>query len=316
MSARNQSAKLTQLRDLSDQPERQAQIALEIVDGERRIDLLLPALKVLKKSPSRGAHEVLVDRYDYFQVDQGRRDQGCHIRVAILEALGESADRGDAELFERAAWTYEYLPPGPSEVAAILRRAGIVALAIVEPGLAAFHAARLLHDRATAEMSGEPAVTAAHILGIQGLTVPLYQYLHSADPNPEVAGECLRGLAELPISLARPLVSRFLGSDHAVELIGLLDLMLGCPDSAEAGRGIRELMTGEADPEVYHYAATAVAASRRAELIEVLVEVAEPETDYERLTSLQEALGLVPPTAKIRDALRVVDQRLQAHTSR
>jgi hypothetical protein len=299
-------AKIEELRALADRPEQQSRLAIDVLATESRLDLLLPALKAISANPTAEARPVLRRRYEHFDTDNGKRDQGCHIRARIVDALAKVANQEDITLFERAALTYEYLPPGPTEVAAGLRAAGLVAMATVDPELAAYHAGRLLQDPLNAEMSGEPAVTAARVLGMQGGTVSLYQYVASDHLAPEVAAESLSHMSRLPDSLVSGLVDKFHEHESPVIRIGLVDLLVSHQADPNALVMLRKVIDEDEDIEVFHYAAAALAASRNEELIETLVEIAEAEHDTDRLISLEDALVLLPSDAQAAAALERV----------
>src|SRR5262249_34190814 len=139
----------------------------------------------------------------------------------------------------RAVSTYEFLPPGPSEVAAELRAVALVTLNELDGTLAGFHAVHLLTDKHTSSMSGEPAVTAARVLAAQAESLALYLYVLRHDSGiSEVFGECLRGLTALPRALLVPLVERYIDSRDEIVLLGLFDLLL----AREADDSFHELI--------------------------------------------------------------------------
>jgi hypothetical protein len=151
---------------------------LELVADERSFDVLQPALRVLATRPEPAHRIVLVERYQFFDEDGPRRDQGCFVRAAILGVLRHLARQDDLPLLEQAARTYEFMPPRRSEVGAALRASALLALADLDDELAAYHAVSLLLDPHPSRMSGEPAVTSARVLAAQGVTLPLFQYIH------------------------------------------------------------------------------------------------------------------------------------------
>jgi hypothetical protein len=159
-------------------------------------------------------------------------------------------------------------------------------------------------------MSGEPALTAAKLLGLQGRTLPLYQYLHGTHAVPEAAGEALGRLDDIPQSLVGPLIDTYADHDNAIVRLGLVDLLVKHPEWAQSERGLRRMVARESDIEVFHYAATAIAASRNAEHISLLCEAAHCQTDTEKLASLEEALSLIPGDSTVEDALGSVRDKL------
>ena len=128
-----------------------------------------------------------------------RTDAGGALRAAIVRLLQRLACPADTDILARAAMTFEFQPPGPEEVAAMLRASGLAALHAIDEALAASYAVRLLGDTYTSPMSGEPALTAARVLAAQNRWLPLYAYTVDAGRrHSEVLSECLRALVRLP----------------------------------------------------------------------------------------------------------------------
>ncbi len=197
------SPRLQQLHDLAADPAAQAALAQTILATEKDVQAIRAAVEVLKVNPTPAARSVLRERFEHYAADGIRRDTGGYVRAAILQALRPIALPADAALLERAAATYEFLPPGHSEEGSLLRSAALVTLDAVDSKLAAYHSIRLLADPHTSRLSGEPAVTAVHVLAAQGNLGPLYYYaLHQANPQSDVLSECLKNLAELPPALS------------------------------------------------------------------------------------------------------------------
>ena len=107
-------------------------------------------------------------------------------------------------------------------------RQPLVALAEVDEDLARFHAARLLVDPYVQPMSGEPAASAARVLGILGEQTVLWSYVFAQESPryPEVTGECLRQLVVLPESLLGALIERYSEKPPSAVLLGLVDLLI------------------------------------------------------------------------------------------
>jgi hypothetical protein len=178
------------LKDLSDEPEEQAALAVELLKiGDDR-QLMLASLRVLRDVAYPSARSTLVDSYQQFAINGEKKDPGGQIRTLIIYALHAIA----------------------LEEAGQLRAAGVIALTEIDDELATFHASRLLVEAYTDPMSGEPAVTAARVLASQGQDQSLYQYLYQnpAATYPEIISECLRLLTSLPESLIPGLVDRYL----------------------------------------------------------------------------------------------------------
>jgi hypothetical protein len=316
-------SRLRRLTDLAGEPEAQARQALGIVERERSLELLLPALDVLARQPPPEARPVLLARYVEWERAGKRGDVGGHVRAPILRALRPLALPEDVPLIERAVTAYEFKPLD-GEVAHPLRAAGLVVLADLDPELAGYHAARLLDDAHTARMSGEPAVTAARVLAVVGQPLPLYGYALRgpalgnpvADvpwlPHPDVLGECLRQLTALPRSLLRPLVARYTDARNPLAvgsvLAGLVDLVLHHPHRADVFDLLLDLLRATRHVDVYRYAATVIVAKRRDDLLPLLVELARTERSAERRAILAEAVALRPADPALAPLRAVIGQ--------
>lgn len=305
------SEALARLRALDHDPIEQVELALELVAEQTRLDILKPALKTLSRYPDASHRGVLLARYEYFNERGLREDQGCHIRIGILGCLSDLVTTGDTPLLERAVETYEFLPPGRSESAAGLRAAALTLLARTDPELSAYRAAQLVSDEHTEQMSGEPAMTAVRLLALQGRTLCNYQFLCSGgNPVPEVTGECLRSLGEVPASCLRRVVEDYAGHDSDVVLLGLVDLLLEHPDGLNHLPTLEAMLAASDRPELYHYLVTVLAASRRPELVTLVLEAADSEVDFRRLASLEEALSLLPESGEVNAALDRIRRKL------
>jgi hypothetical protein len=201
----------------------------------------------------------------------------------------------DAALFARAAMTYEHRY---GEVAGDLRAAGLLALSGVDSSLAGFHAVRLLHDAHTSPMSGEPAVTAARVLAAIEQPLPLYAcVLRDGDVAGEVLGECLRGLTALPAMLVPSLIERYRDSRDEVVLLGLFDLLLAHPASAEFVGVVRDFLRTTALLDLYRSLVATIVAGRDAGWLEQLRRMAAEEKHPAKAAILREAL---PPADRRR----------------
>ncbi|HXT37353.1 MAG TPA: hypothetical protein VN837_17400 [Chloroflexota bacterium] len=270
-------------------PERRA-AALRLVGSAMLPDVLAAAIEELADEPDGEVRAALLARYEACISDPARRDSGCYVRAALLQALRPITMPVDRPLLERAIATYEYLPPGRSEVAAGLRAAAVIALNEIDPVLAAHHSARLLWDARTSQMSGEPAVTAASLLGSQEQTIPLYAYVSQTDPpNAEVIGACLRNLIALPRSLLPGVLSTFREHDDEIVVLGLSDLALAHPARDLCTPVVLELLNRRL-PNLFRYLVLAIRASRQDALIGELKRLAREERDPFRAEILREAL--------------------------
>ena len=283
------SPRLPELRALAGDPAAQAALAQTILATDKDVQAIRAAVDVLKANPTPAARRVLRERFEYYAADGVRRDAGGYLRAAILQALRPIALPDDVPLLEQAAATYEFLPPGRSEVGELLRSAALVALDAVDPKRAALHSIRLLADKHTATQSGEPAVTAARVLAAQGDTGPLYFYaLHQPNPQSDVLSECLKNLAALPAALAAELVDKYRETDDEVVLVGLVDMVLDGGD----GPFVHKLLSETSKYVVYQYLVTRLVAAPTAAGLADLGQHAQQERNPRKLNILAEALAL------------------------
>lgn len=290
--------KLQRLRDLASQPEAQIDYALTLIAGESRQDIVEEALTVLATVPGDPRlHDALVAAYERFESGPGRGDQGCYGRAAILRALRPVARRDDSTLLAHAASTYEFLPPfspaNRSDVAAGLRSTALVVLNDVDEQLAAYHAVRLLDDQYTSTLSGEPALTAAQTLAVQGQYLPLYAYAARAEGTmPEIVAECLRNLRGVPLSVLRPLVDRYGDSPHDIIVLGVFEVLLEHPERRVFFPRIVAFLRETMRIDLYRWLVNAVLTSREQDLIAVIKSLEHEEHDRRKLAILHDALAL------------------------
>ncbi len=237
---------LHHLRSLAHQPDEQVRYALETLERERGKQVVSEALVALNQRPVPQARPILLRLYWHYDEAGIKRDVGGDLRTALIGALLPVADARDQALAEHALATYEFLPPTREESTGGLRAAGLILLHNLDPVLASYHATRLLVDEHTSRMSGEPAVSAARLLAGQGQLLPLYSYLFAQHHrHPEVEAECLRHLANAPVSIVEAVISfyrtpisigtgvpvpRYETRDDVV-LLGLFDLALAWPSN-------------------------------------------------------------------------------------
>jgi len=293
------TVKLERLRGLAGQPQEQVDYALELVETEDNLDVIQAALDALADTPDARVRRTLLDRFTRDADGAGGGDSGCYRRVALLQALRYRAQRDDAAILERGVTTYEFKPPflpdDPTrgDVAAGLRSVALVTLNEVDEILAGYHAARLLVDKYTSPMSGEPAVTAAQVLAAQGHVLPLYGYVLREEPGvSDVVGECLRNLAPLPASLLPALVARYRDSTDEIVLLGLFDLLLAHPDRARYDDLVLDFLRATRLYNIYRYLVSAIVASRREDLAARLQAMEAVEPDRLKAEILRDALAL------------------------
>jgi hypothetical protein len=290
------TAKIKRLHNLAMSPDAQIEYALRLVREDHHPDVMQAALDVLAATAGSQARLAIVEAYAAC-TDGRRHDPGCYIRTALMQALRHMGCRDDLGVVEQAVSTYEFMPPftGPTEgeVAAGLRSVALVTLNEIDEALAGYHGVRLLVDRYTSPMSGEPAVTAARVLAAQDQTLPLYAYVLRAEPAvPEVVGECLRHLTALPVSLLAPLVERYLASTDEIVLLGLFDLLLAHEAHARFTATVLDFLRTTRFYNLYRYLVNTIVASRQDGLIAPLEALMATEEDRLKVEILRQALEL------------------------
>lgn len=282
-----------QLKEQQDQPERQAALALELLRTQEDSQLMVAALRVLVDRPYRPARETLISLYQDISANGEINDPGGEKRSLILGALRQIAHRADSDLFEDAALTYEFLPPAFREESGPLRAAAIVGLNDFNDEAARFHAARILVEKYSDPMSGEPAVTAARVLASQDQVHNLYQYLYQVESEllPEVASECLRLLITVPSSLIPALIERFSQSKNDLILAGLFELLVNHHDGPFGQEFILSFMKESDRYDLYRYLVALVVAESRKSLLPLILPFLKFERDSTKARILIELLG-------------------------
>lgn len=292
MAKARETAKIERLQHLATTPPAQLDYALHLVETESHQDVVEAALEVLAAGGDPRARLVILDTYTAC-TDGRRRDPGCYLRSALMRALRHLAQRDDVKIVEQALSTYEFLPPGPVEAAAGLRSVALVTLDEIDETLAGYHSVRLLTDRHTSQMSGEPAVTAVRVLAAQGQMLPLYDYvLREGHVVADVVGECLRQLTAIPSSLLPALIARYIDGEDEIVLLGLFDLVLAHEASAAFDDDVLDFLRSTRLYNIYRYLVSTIIASRREDLIAPLAALAAEEEDRVKAEILQEALTL------------------------
>jgi hypothetical protein len=308
------SPKLDQLKTLSGR-ERTA-LAIEIVADEKDVRALHAALEGLRERPAWEAKPALLERYAALAADGVKRDAGTYLRAAILQALRPLVQPADVPVLEQAAATYEYLPPGRSEEAGLLRSTALVVLNEVDGTLAAYHAVRLLNDPETSPLSGEPALTAVRLLAAQGNLLPLYAYVlaqarfqRPPPPLSEVISECLKSLAGMPPSLLPRVIAQYQDSSDEAVLAGLVDLALDLGDQPAAAQFVRGFLADTRQYAVYRYLVARLVTDHDARFLPDLARLAEREADPQRLAILEETLALGAGDPHVKAAVAALKAR-------
>ena len=302
---------IRRLRALASDPQAQAEYAYTLLDVRTRRDELMAALEVVAGTPVSGVRPRLLVLYDHFAAQDGKRDRGAYVRSALLKALRPLVEPDDRELLLAAVTTYEYLPPAFDDAAGPLRAAGLIALNELDDELGRYHAVRLLADRENTEkMSGEPAITAAQALGVQHELTPLFLYaMGPAHPDyGEVMAECLRQLTAMPSAMVPSLIERHGGSDDAIVLLGLFDLLLGHVDGSQGLDFMADFLASTRQEDVYRYLVTTLVASGDPDLLAIVLASARYERDREKMTILARALALVEGDPAVDEVLEMINQ--------
>ena len=290
MTRAQHNTALAELRGLAASPDQQAARALQLVERERNVEVVLAALAVLARRDDPALRPLYLRRYAYYDSNGVRRDPGGTLRIALLKALRPYALPDDAALGERAATTSEYLY---GEAAGDLRAAGLLVLNDADDRLAGYHCVRLLTDEHTSMLSGEPALTAARLLAAQGQLLPLYAYVSRGERGvSDVVAESLRSLTTLPASLLPPLVARYRESDDEIVLLGLFDLLLAHEAHAGYTGFIFDFLRATPLLNIYRYLVNALVARRDSALITALERLAATEQGRDTAETLREARAL------------------------
>lgn len=305
MKARKESA-AGSLASLRDNPERQAQAALALLDPKSGLEAVRAALAVLARHPLEEARPKLHGLYDHYAAHNGVRDSGTYTRAAILKALRPVLRSTDADLLLTAVTTYEFLPPDHAEEAGILRGTALALLSQVDEELARFFATRLLADGYTETMSGEPALTAVRTLAALGDLLPIYFYaVQSAQQAPpEVVAECLRNLTGAPLPVVDELVKQYGAGQNLPALVGLFELLLEHQAGPCRLDFMAEFLQVTRDEDLYRYLATVMATSPHSTVRAALAAAVRDERAPAKQAMLEEILELAsdqPEFTELRD---------------
>jgi hypothetical protein len=296
-------------RALCGDPAASQALAREILAAEANAELLLAALNALAGDVRFEDHDLLRNLYAWLEHDFRRRDPGGTIRVEVLRLLWHLRSREDLDLAEAASSRVEVTVNGRGEM---LRAAGLALMGVLDPDAAAYRAAAILAAVDAHPMNAEPALTAARLLGALGQTVALTAHvLRPPRSEPaEVTAECLRGLAGQPVRHILPVLELYAGAEDDVILLGLADLVVSLEAGETVDATVRRMLAGTATPEGYEFLVTAIVASRRADLIAVLLGTLPGEVLEPRLRAARRALGLAPAAPEVLAAIGALDVRL------
>ncbi len=283
---------MERLRGLASAPDEQARYAARLLETETNTEVARAALEVLKARDADELRTALVDAYKHRDARGVRRDPGGALRTAILQALRPLARHEDVPLLERAASTYEFLF---GEAAGDLRAAALLLLNDLDDALAGYHAVRLLADKHTDIMSGEPAATAVRVLASQNQLLPLYAYVMRDSMEPgtsDVLAESLRCLSSLPASLLPAVMGKYGETEDEIVLLGLFDLLMAREDRVAHTPFILSFLRNTPLLNIYRYLVSVLVASRDEDVLAELQMMSDSEEDRHKAEILREALAL------------------------
>ena len=324
------TSKLQDLRNLASDPQAQARLALDLIamgPKKPRADrqTIMGALRVLVETPLTEARPALLALYAYYAARGVTLDTGTYLRTDILRALRSLTQPADIPLLEQALLTYEFPAPEFVDEAALLRSTALVLLNQLDERLTGFHAARLVGDRNTNRMSGEPALTAIRVLASQDELLPLYAFtMHGGGPDrfdedhddsgllPDLISESLRLLTTLPESLLPGLIARYGPTKDGLILIGLFDLLLTHESGPHGQVFLLDFLRNTGRYDAYRYLLTMLIArvtSGREAFLPELLDVARIERDKEKIYILQETLSILSHDPEVTQVLESLHRR-------
>ena len=280
-------AQLDDLKELAHDPEAQRDLAASYVRSSKNMEVLRPALTVLREAEDPSLRPLLHEKYAWCAVSPERNDSGGVVRAAIVRALQPVIHYDDLPILRQALVSYQTV--GLYEVAAELRAASLVALNDLDPDLAALYAARFLHDPQNSN-SGEPALTAIRLLAAQQDMVSLFGFASWPTASAELVAEALRNLIELPASMIPFLVQQYGESEDEQILLGLYDLLLAHPGRAKWRSVFEHFLRHSRLLDLYGLVVTQIVVTRDEDLIGLLRELESEERDPVRIGLLRQAL--------------------------
>ncbi len=306
--------RVDRLRALKNDPGALRDFAMEILTDEGSPELVKLALQSLGDQirPADGA--VLRALYDDFDAGGPKKDPGGDVRVEVLKALWHLRSGDDAQLALRARNTFERTLQANGEM---IRAAGLALLGVLAPERAAVEAVLVLGRddadilRASSPQNGEPALTAVRLLGSLGETTALLLYvLGGAAPSSEVTGEALRGLVPLGSEVLMPILENLARKEDDGLLVAACDVLLELPPSPRQSTLVGTLLDAPSRGEVYEFVVSSIVASRRQDLVDLVLESLPREMSMKRLRAARGALTLSPNSPHLETALAELDARI------
>ncbi len=317
-SATDARRRVDRLRALRASPQVLHDFAMEILVDEGSPELVKLALESLGEEIRPGDGPVLRQLYSDFDVDGVKKDPGGNVRVEVLKALWHLRSGDDMALALRARNTSERTLQANGEM---IRAAGLALLGALDPQRGCLEAVLVLgrddSNSATesSRMTGEPALTAVRLLASQQETNALLLYLLSgSQPTSDVVGETLRGLASLDFQTLEPILVDLANREDDGLLVAVCDVLVELPPSPGLGPIVTKLLDSPSRGEVYEFLVSSIVASRRMDLVELVLESLPTEMSQKRLNSALQALRLAPRSPAVDSAITELETRLARQT--
>ncbi|MEO8538974.1 MAG: hypothetical protein ABI577_04475 [bacterium] len=293
--------RVDRLRALRGSPGPLREHCLAILADEGSPDVIRLALEAIGETIEMGDRPILLSLYDYFDAVGPKADPVGTVRVEVLKLLWHLRSHQDLNLALRASRTVE---PGFNSNGELIRAAGIALLGAIDPATAALAAAKILGSGDANTFNGEPSLTAIRLLASLNERAALLMFALNPPAEPgELRAESIRSLANIPIEYIADLIASASASQDEAVLVGLADLVIQLPESPEATEAAKSLLRDAPHPEIYEFLVTSITASRRADLIGVLLETLPQEMSQKRLTAAMRALELAPRTSEVEAAI-------------
>ena len=290
------------------------EFAMEVLADEGSPELVKLALQSLGEAIRPADGPLLRALYADFDAAGAKRDPGGDVRVEVLKALWHLRSGEDIALAVRARNTFERTLQANGEM---IRAAGLALLGVLDPPRGITEAVLVLGRddadllRASSPQNGEPALTAVRLLASLGETSPLLLYvLLGSAPSTEVTGEALRGIVPLGPDVLQPILQNLVRKDDDGLLVAVCDVLVELPPSAGQSNLVAILLDAPLRGEVYEFVVSSIVASRREDLIAMVLESLPREMSRKRLTAALEALRFAPRTPQLEAALTQLEQRI------
>jgi hypothetical protein len=316
MPAPTQTELVQHLRQERD-PARQCDRALALLAATRSREHVDLALRTLAREDVIAwlddRHRPILREKAAYYFEHPARDRGGLVREQITRLLLRVGHPGDLDLYLQGVTTYHRQPETDS--AQNLRAAALVGLAGVDESLAAAHAVRLLGERDTSPLSGEPSMTALAVLARLARPLPIYQFLLLAgerflgEGKGEVVGRALEVLgAALPLPVYTDLAERFAGLDVPVASMGIITAIT--EERLEPLYNLLERIINETrDGELFRYGLIMLAAARDDTLTRMLYRLARI-SPRRHVSHCLEAVELTPESDERDELLRALRRRV------